>query len=401
MIFINIFGVIVFIGILFLFSKNRKNIQWGSIVICLAVNFFLAWFMLKFSIGREILLLITDCLKWLLDKAYIGINFAFDDFVDLSKLGKGNWFFIALMPLLFIVPLFDILNYIGVMPLIIKVFGELLRIILRRPKFESFFSIEMMVLGNNDAIIVSRFQLSKMKPERILTIAMMSMSCITPAMVGAYVTMMPSIYILTAIPINIINSIIVTSILNPVIVPRNEDTVVKIAERGEKKEPFFSFLCDSVLSAGKLVLIICAIVIAFISLTAIINSLLGLINSNLSLENILGVIMFPFAWLMGLDAPTAFNFAQNIGLKLVTNEFVVMGKVTRDIIFYPPHYQAVLTVFVTSFANLGTAGMILACMKGILNKEQNEIISKQLGYMMLAGLFVSLLSAATAGIFVW
>lgn len=70
-------------------------------------------------------------------------------------------------------------------------------------------------------------------------------------------------------------------------------------------------------------------------------------------------------------------------------------------LFSNEHARIVMTVFLTSFANFGTIGMILACFKGLVNKEKNEYISSRIGYLLLAGVLVSMLSAATAGLFVW
>ncbi len=90
-----------------------------------------------------------------------------------------------------------------------------------------------------------------------------------------------------------------------------------------------------------------------------------------------------------------------MGLKLVTNEFVVMGQITGDIATYATHYKAVLTVFITSFANFSTLGMVIGCFKGMVAKEKNDAISKQVGRMLVAGILVSLLSAAMVGLFCW
>mgnify|MGYP000043122436 FL=1 len=104
---------------------------------------------------------------------------------------------------------------------------------------------------------------------------------------------------------------------------------------------------------------------------------------------------------MGLDVSHAFEFAQFMGTKLVTNEFVVMGKVTNTIGDFAPHYKAILTVFMTSFANFSTVGMIIGAFKGLVDKSKNNLIAKNVGYMLLSGILVSLLSAATVGLFVW
>src|SRR5699024_219576 len=178
-----------------------------------------------------------------------------------------------------------IFTYIGVLPWIIKWLGRGLSKLTGQPRFESFFAVEMMFLGNTEALAVSSLQLKQMKAQRNLTIAMMSMSCVTASIVGSYTQMMPAEFILTAIPINVINALIVTSMLNPVYVPDEEDTIATMggsaaAEAGDadengKKEPFFSFLGDSILGAGRLVLIIAANVIAFVALAALIDKVLG------------------------------------------------------------------------------------------------------------------------------
>lgn len=409
----NIAGVAIFLLIGWLCSKDRKAINWRGIVTMVIFNLVLAWFLTSFSVGRGIVSGAADLFNGLMEVAYEGIKFAFPGAVATKHM---DWFYQVLMPVLMIVPLFDILTYIGVLPFIIKWIGKGLSWLTGQPKFESFFAVEMMFLGNTEALAVSKLQLKRMSAQRNLTLAMMSMSCVTASIIGSYTEMMPGQYILTAVPVNVINALIVTSMLNPVKVSKEEDTIATMGNSEEvaeeeigdvdksgkpKKEPFFSFLGDSILGAGKLVLIITANVIAFVALAALINKLLGLINPWLSLEHLLGIVMFPFAWLMGLPFDRAFEFAQYMGTKLVTNEFVVMGQVTKNVHSFSPHYQAVLTAFLTSFANFSTLGMIIAAFKGMVNKQKNKLISKNVIYLLISGILVSLLSASMIGLFVW
>ncbi|WEV57119.1 NupC/NupG family nucleoside CNT transporter [Ligilactobacillus acidipiscis] len=407
---INIIGLAIFLLLGWLLSKDKSQINWKAVIIMVVFNLVLAWFLTSFSIGRTIVDVAAAGFNELVDVAYTGISFALPSMVHVKQM---DWFVQVLLPILMIVPLFDILTYIGVLPWIIKWLGRGLSKLTGQPRFESFFAIEMMFLGNTEALAVSSLQLKQMNAKRNLTIAMMSMSCVTASIVGSYTQMMPAEFILTAIPINVINALIVTSMLNPVVVPKEDDQIATMggsaaAEVGEadesgKKEPFFSFLGDSILGAGRLVLIIAANVIAFVALAALIDKVLGWITPWLSLEHILGIVMFPFAWLMGLPVNDAFQFAQYMGEKLVTNEFVVMGKVTKTIATaaFSDHYRAVLTVFVTSFANFSTIGMIIGAFKGLVDKEKNDVIAANVGYMLISGILVSLLSAAMVGIFVW
>ena len=313
----------------------------------------------------------------------------------------------------------------------------------------------MMFLGNTEALAVSKLQVQKMSPARNVVIAMMSMSCVTASILAAYIQMVPAEFVLTAVPINCLNALIVTSLLYPVDVPPEEDVIVtyengadgadgadgpdsadgageseadgvsavetrdgagsgglgalaaKLMTRSPgrtgrpAKEPFFSFLGDSILGAGKLVLIITANVITFVALAALIDKILGAIWAPLSLESILGVVMFIPAMLLGLDPSNAWDMSQIMGLKLATNEFVAMGQIADAVTGYTRHHQAVLTVFLTSFANFGTLGMIIGCFKGLVDKERNDLVAKNVGRMLLSGILVSLLSAGIVGIFVW
>lgn len=397
---INIIGLVVFLAIGWLFSKDRKAINWKTVGIMVVLNLFLAWFLVSSPAGRAGVKAAADGFVWIVDVSAEGTVFALGNWYDVKNL---NFICSALMPILMIVPLFDILNYIGVLPWVIKWIGRGLSFITGEPKFESFFAVEMMFLGNTEVLAVSGMQMRAMNKERNLTVAMMSMSCVTASILGAYIEMMPGQFILTAVPINIVNSLIAVSMLNPVKVPAEDDTIEKVGAEvdSDKREPFFSFLGDSILGAGKLILIIIANVVAFVALAALIDKILGLFWKPLSLESILGVIMFPFSWLLGLPVHEAWMLSQDMGMKLITNEFVVMGKVTGEIHNYSPHLRALLTVFLTSFANFGTLGMIIGAFKGLVDKEKNDYIAANIGYLMLSGILVSLLSAGFVGLFVW
>lgn len=397
---INIIGIVVFMAVAFLFSKDKKAINWRSIGVMVILNLILAWFLTDFMVGRAIVKGAADGFNALVKVSYTGIAFALPSMVHVKKM---DFVISSLMPILMIVPMFDILTYIGFLPWVIKWVGRGLAKITGQPKFESFFAVEMMFLGNTEALAVSGLQLKKMNKERNLTLAMMSMSCVTASILGAYTQMMPAQFILTAIPINIINSIIVTNILNPVHVSAEDDVVVKLGDDDSqnKREPFFSFLGDSILGAGRLILIITANVVAFVALAALIDKILGLLHPWLSLEHLLGIVMFPFAWLLGLNPQDSFQLAQYMGTKIVTNEFVVMGQVMHTIKHMLPHYQAVLTVFLTSFANFSTIGMIIGAFKGLVDREKNDYVSSNVGLMLVSGILVSLLSAGFVGLFVW
>ncbi|UEX89832.1 NupC/NupG family nucleoside CNT transporter [Staphylococcus ratti] len=403
---INIIGLLVFIGIAALFSRDRKNIQWGSIGILVLLNLFLAWLFVYFPAGTKAVELAAAGISWVIDAAFSGVGFAFKSWT----VGDMDMAVAALFPILLVVPLFDVLMYLRILPFFMRGVGWVLAKITRQPKFEAFFGIEMMFLGNTEAIAVSSEQVKRINDARVLTIAMMSMSSVSGAIVGAYVTMLPGELVLTAIPLNIINAMIVASILNPVHIDVDEDVIYEL-RTNEKRQPFFSFLGDSVLNAGKLVLIIIAFVISFVALAELIDRLIHLISGGIAtlfhvkgsigLDQILGLFMYPFALLLGLPFDEAWVVAQQMAKKIVTNEFVVMRDVMGHIQDYNPHRRAIIATFLISFANFSTVGMIIGTLKGIVKESTSDFVSKYVPMMLLSGILVSLLTAGFVGLFAW
>ena len=224
---INILGIIVFLFIGWVFSKDKKKINYKSVGIMTVLNIFLAWFLTSFPAGRDAVKAAADGFDWIVKVAYKGINFALANWVGPNGVhpAPANFLVSALLPILLIVPLFDILTYIGFLPWLIKWIGRGLSFITRQPKFESFFAVEMMFLGNTEALAVSQLQVKQMKAERNVVLAMMSMSCVTASILGSYMQMVPGQYIITAVPLNCINALISTNLLFPTIVSPEEDTI--------------------------------------------------------------------------------------------------------------------------------------------------------------------------------
>ena len=395
---VNVIGLCAFFGLAVIFSKDRRAINKKSVARLFLLNIFVGWFLTSFPIGRELIVIVASAFSSVIAIAYEGIAFALPNWVNVPQM---NFITAVLLPLLMIVPFFDILNYFGIMTFIIKWIGRALSVITKAPKFESLFSVAMVVLGNPDVQAVTSTQLKQISTQRCVTIALMSMSCVSAAIIGSYVQMMPAEFVLTAVPLNVINALMVAHILYPVKISAEEDEITSINQNSQKKLPFFSFLGNSIIGAGKLIFIVTVMVIAFVSLAKLADAALTTINPAISLESILGLIMFPFAWLLGLETAEAFQLAQFMGTKLITNEFVVMLQAQPLMENFSRHMQCVLTVFVTSFANLGTVGILIGTFNGIVDKEKNELISLNVKYMILSGIIVSLMSAGIAGLFTW
>ena len=140
---VNILGVLVFLAAGWLFSHDRRKIHWQSVGILTALNLVIAWILTSFSWGRAAVQGAAAGFNELVSVAWKGINFALANWVGAEGVDPKpvNFIVSALLPILLVVPVFDILTYIGFLPWVIKWIGRGLSIITRQPRFEAFYSI--------------------------------------------------------------------------------------------------------------------------------------------------------------------------------------------------------------------------------------------------------------------
>lgn len=393
---LNILGILIVFGLVFLCSPNKRKIKWRPIISLIVVELLITWFMLGTKIGIWVINQIASFFTFLISSANEGIAFAFPSIMANPTV---DFFFSALMPIIFIITFFDILSYFGILTWIIDKVGWVISKVSGLPKLESFFSLQMMFLGNTEALAVIRQQLSILKENRLLTFGIMSMSSISGSIIGAYLSMVPGEYVFAAIPLNCLNALLLASVLNPIDVTKEED-VVYVPSKEERKD-FFSTISNSMLVGMNMIIVILAMVVGYVALTACLNGILGFFIDGLTVQKIFSIIFSPFAFLLGLSGQDALYVAQLMGIKLATNEFVAMMDLKEQIPSLAPHTVAVATTFLTSFANFSTVGMIYGAISSIMGEEKSRIIGKNVWRLLVSGIAVSLLSAMFVGLFVW
>ncbi|MBU5213351.1 NupC/NupG family nucleoside CNT transporter [Heyndrickxia oleronia] len=393
---INVLGILVVGFLIYLCSPVKQQINWRSIISLLIVELLITWFMLGTTVGSWVIDQIASFFSWLVSCANEGISFAFP---SVMKNETVDFFFSALMPIIFIVTFFDILTYLGIMKWIIDKVGWVISKVSGLPKLESFFSIQMMFLGNTEALAVIREQLMVLKGKRLLTFGIMSMSSISGSIIGAYLSMVPAEYVFAAIPLNCLNALLLASMLNPVVVSK-EENIVYVPPKKDRKD-FFSTISNSMLVGMRMVIVIVAMVIGYVALTSCLNGILGFFIHGLTIQRIFGFIFSPFAFLLGLGSQDAMYVASLMGIKISTNEFVAMMDLKNHLKNMAPHTIAVSVTFLTSFANFSTVGMIYGTYNSIFGEESSEIIGKNVWKLLVSGIGVSLLSAMIVGLFVW
>ncbi len=206
-------------------------------------------------------------------------------------------------------------------------------------------------------------------------------------------TMIEPKYVVTAIVLNLFGGFIIVSIINPYTVEESED-ILKIED--EHKQSFFQMLGEYIMDGFKVAIIVGAMLIGFVALMDLINSLFDMIF-GISFQDILGYIFAPIAFLMGVPWADAITAGGIMATKLVTNEFVAMislGEVANSM---SAHTLGIISVFLVSFANFSSIGIIAGAVKG-LNEKQGNVVAR-FGLKLLYGAtLVSILTATIVGL---
>ncbi|AVK82421.1 NupC/NupG family nucleoside CNT transporter [Lysinibacillus sp. B2A1] len=382
-------GLLLVFGLALLMSKNKKEIKYKNILMMLIIQFLLAAFLLNTKFGYILIKGITKVFDHLLAYANTGISFVFG---GLANKGESPFFLSVLLPIIFVSVLIGILQHFKILPFFMKWVGLLLSKVNGMGKLESYNAVASAMVGQSEVFITVKKQLDKLTPQRMYTLCASAMSTVSMAVVGAYMTMIEPKYVVTAIVLNLFGGFIIVSIINPYRVEESED-ILTIED--EHKQSFFQMLGEYIMDGFKVAIIVGAMLIGFVALMDMINSLFDIVF-GISFQGILGYIFAPIAFLMGVPWADAISAGGIMATKLVTNEFVAMislGEVAKSM---SAHTVGIISVFLVSFANFSSIGIIAGAVKGLSEKQGN--IVARFGLKLLYGAtLVSILTATIVG----
>jgi len=382
-------GLLLVFGLALLMSKNKKEINYKNILMMLIIQFLLAAFLLNTKFGYILIKGITKVFDHLLSYANTGISFVFG---GLANKGESPFFLSVLLPIVFVSVLIGILQHFKILPFFMKWVGLFLSKVNGMGKLESYNAVASAMVGQSEVFITVKKQLDKLTPQRMYTLCASAMSTVSMAVVGAYMTMIEPKYVVTAIVLNLFGGFIIVSIINPYRVKESED-ILTIED--EHKQSFFQMLGEYIMDGFKVAIIVGAMLIGFVALMDMINSLFDIVF-GISFQGILGYIFAPIAFLMGVPWADAISAGGIMATKLVTNEFVAMislGEVAKSM---SAHTVGIISVFLVSFANFSSIGIIAGAVKGLSEKQGN--IVARFGLKLLYGAtLVSILTATIVG----
>ncbi|MDU3159072.1 MAG: NupC/NupG family nucleoside CNT transporter [Hafnia alvei] len=380
-----------------LVSRDRKSIRVRFIVQLLVVEILLAYFFLNSNIGLGFVKGFSGFFETLLKYAAEGTNFVFG---NMSDKGLAFFFLNVLCPIVFISALIGILQHIRVSPVIIRSIGTVLSKINGMGKLESFNAVSSLILGQSENFIAYKDVLGKMSEKRMYTMAATAMSTVSMSIVGAYMTMLDAKFVVAALVLNMFSTFIVLSLINPYSVEGEADIQLKNTHEGQS---FFEMLGEYILAGFKVAIIVSAMLIGFIALIAALNGLTEWVFAlfhvdGMTFQRLLGYVFYPFAWVMGVPSHEALNVGSIMATKLVSNEFVAMIDLQKIATELSPRSLGILSVFLVSFANFSSIGIVAGAIKG-LNEHQGNVVARFGLKLVYGSTLVSILSASIAGLF--
>ncbi|MCL7528253.1 NupC/NupG family nucleoside CNT transporter [Staphylococcus aureus] len=402
-ILIGIIGIIFFLALAFLFSSDRKNIRWKYVGILLAIQLIFAFILLKTTMGIKVIGSISNGFNYLLLKAADGVNFVFGgiQYIDPKQ---PPFFFSVLLPIVFISAIIGILQYTKILPLIINVLGFLISKINGMGRLESYNAVAAAILGQSEVFISIKKQLPYIPKQRLYTLTASAMSTVSASIIGAYFTLIEPKYVVTAVVLNLFGGFIIASIINPYKVNEEDDKLL-VEETEERQQSFFEMLGEYILDGFKVAVIVGAMLIGYIAIIALLNGIVSNIFSTVSggaiswdFQTLIGFVFAPFAFLVGVPWQDAVQAGSVMATKLLSNEFVAMqalGKLSD----LSEHAKGVTSVFLVSFANFSSIGIISGAIKS-LNDKKGDTVARFGLKLLFGATLVSFISAAIAGFFI-
>lgn len=373
-----------------LVSHDRKNIRLRFIAQLLVIEVLLAYFFLNSEVGLGFVQGFANFFDKLLGYAAQGTDFVFGGMGDK---GLAFFFLKVLCPIVFISALIGILQHIRVLPIVIRWIGTVLSKVNGMGKLESFNAVSSLILGQSENFIAYKDILGKMSEKRMYTMAATAMSTVSMSIVGAYMTMLDPKYVVAALILNMFSTFIVLSLINPYRVEGEQDLQLGELHKGQS---FFEMLGEYILAGFKVAIIVAAMLIGFIALITAVNALFSTLFGH-SFQELLGYVFYPFAWVMGVPSNEALQVGSIMATKMVSNEFVAMMDLQKIAATLSPRAEGILSVFLVSFANFSSIGIVAGAIKG-LNEHQGNVVSR-FGLKLLYGsTLVSVLSASIAGL---
>ena len=397
-------GIVTLFGLALLLSENRKNLNYRTISTAFALQVAMAALVLYVPRGDVVLNGLVQAVQNVIDYARVGIQFLFGRLSERQEM--GFIFAIHVLPVIvFFASLMATLYYLGIMQRVVSFLGGLLHRLLKTSRTESMSAVANIFMGHTEAPLVVRPYLAGTTNSEMFAIMTVGMATIAGAVMAGFATMGVSLkYLLTASFMGAPGGLLMAKIIVPETEYRDPQLVHVQYSDDAKPVNIFEAAANGARDGLMLALNIGAMLLAFIALIALVNGMIGGIGGlvgveGLTFQKILGWLLAPLAFLLGVPWNEAVDAGSLIGQKFVVNEFVAYVNFVDIRSQLSDHTQVVLTFALCGFANLSSIAMLLGGLGSLVPERRHDIARMGLK-AVVAGTLASLMSAVLAGLFV-
>ena len=398
---VSLLGIAVLLGIAFALSSAKRSISFRTVGGAFAMQALIGAFVLYSELGKEVLLAATGFVANIIAYSQDGINFLFGPIGDKSI--AFIFAFNVLPVIVFFSSLIAVLYHLKVMGLIIKVIGGFLQKVLRTSRPESMSAAANIFVGQTEAPLVVRPFIPHMTRSELFAVMVGGLASIAGSVMAGYAGMGVDLkYLLAASFMAAPGGMLMAKI----ILPETEEPKDGLSEIDSEDTGYanvFDAAASGAASGMTLALNVGAMLLAFIALIAMFNGLVGwtgglLGYENVTFEGIMGYILQPLAWAIGVPWEEAQIAGSFIGQKMVVNEFVAYLNYLEHQPNLSESTQAIVTFALCGFANLSSIAILMGGIGAMAPTRRKEIA--QLGLKaVIAATLSNLMSAALAGIY--
>lgn len=399
---IGIVGIVVILGIAFLFSSNRKAINLRVVGAAFALQAAIAAFVLYFDTGRAVIRTLSTGVLAIIYYANAGIDMVFGPLADTDVVGFS--FAINVLPIIiFFAALMSVMYHLRIMEWVVKLVGGALHKIIGTGAIESMNAAANIFVGQTEAPLVVKPYLRNLTEPQFFAVMVSGLASIAGTVLAGYVLMGAELkYLLAAAFMAAPGGLLMAKILMP-----DTDPVPPGGHEKLKMEPSHHENVILAAAAGttdglRLAANIGAMLIAFVALIALFNGLVGGVFGlfgveGITLQLILGKIFQPLMYVLSVPWAEAEAAGALFGEKIILNEFVAFSHLNDYLAGMSPRTIAVSTFSLCGFANLSSIAILLGGL-GVLVPEKRELIGRFGIKAVLAASLSNLMSAALAGL---
>jgi CNT family concentrative nucleoside transporter len=407
-------GLLVFMGIAWALSTNRRAIRLRTILWGLGLQFTLALFVLKTSLGQEAFSWVGQKITRLLNLSFVGSEFVFGALGIQGggslpvRAGEANgtaalgfvFAFQILPTIIFVAATFAILYHLGVMQVIVKAVAKVMTSLMGASGAESLNVAASIFMGQTEAPLTVRPFLNRMTQSELMCVMTAGMAHVSGSIMAAYIAFgVEAKHLLAAVIMTAPGTILLAKIFVPETEKPETAGTVRLDARTTDAN-VVGAAARGTTEGLNLALNVAAMLISFLSLVALVNLLLGrigdLVHVKLSLQAILGYAFMPLALVMGVPWKEAFTIGDLLGTRMVLNELIAYSRLGPLKATLDPRTFTIATYALCGFANFSSVGIQIGGIGALIPDRRSDLA--RLGLRaLLAGTLANFMTACIAG----